>query len=259
MNALLAIAHESLCLVEAPYLKHFRNGRFHTWNGVAFTGSALPGPGFNFAAVLRHEAPTLDELLPVGGEFFADCEQGWGVLVEGDAGHPMEAELKARGWPINEDEPAYVLPTIGERPRASEPSSLAIRIARTEADEIAFHGVAADAFGMTPELAAAYRPVVPYLSNPLIALAIGSAEGQDVTAAGFSVSGPTAVLWGVATLPAFRGRGYGAAVSNVALAEAAARGGTSASLRSGPLSRPLYERLGFRYVCQHRTYGPPPD
>jgi hypothetical protein len=65
------------------------------------------------------------------------------------------------------------------------------------------------------------------------------------------------VLWGVATLEPDRGRGNGAAVSRAALAEAASSGCTSAALRSGPLSRPLYERLGFCYVCNHRTYAAP--
>jgi GNAT superfamily N-acetyltransferase len=251
------IAHAALSLTESPYLRHYNRGRFQLWNGVGLTGSALPGPGFNFAAVLHLDAPTLDDLLPVAREFFADCEQGWGVLVEGDAGHPMEAKLKARGWPINEDEPAYVMERIDVPDRAAPPD-LAIRLARTPADENVFHAVTCAAFDMAPELARAYQPTTSYLTNPLIGLAIGSCDGRDVAVAGFSVSGPTAVVWGVATLPAFRGRGFGAAVSNAALAEAAARGCTSACLRSGPLSRPLYERLGFRYVCQHRTYGPPP-
>ena len=105
----LAIAHAALCLLEPPYLKHYRNGRFKSWNGVALVGSDLPGPGFNFAAVLHPNAPSLDELLPVAREFFAVSEKGWGVLVEGDAGHPMEAGLQARGWAVDEDEPAYVL------------------------------------------------------------------------------------------------------------------------------------------------------
>src|SRR5437868_5059624 len=47
----LAIANDSLSLREPPYLKHFKDGRFHEWNGVALTGSHMPGPGFNFAAV----------------------------------------------------------------------------------------------------------------------------------------------------------------------------------------------------------------
>jgi GNAT superfamily N-acetyltransferase len=256
---LRAIAHNSLSLTEAPYLKHYRRGRFKSWRGVGFTASSLPGPGFCFAAVLVPNAPTLDELLPVAREFFADCEQGWGVLVEADTGHPMEDELIARGWPINEDEPAYVMPEIrlNEETGGSRPP-LAIRIVRTPADEATYHRVVCDGFQPPPELANSMLPVVPYLGDPQIALLIGSINGQDVSVAGFSVSGRTAVVWGVATLEPFRSRGYGAAVTRAALAEAAARGCTSASLRSGPKSRPLYERLGFRYVCNHRTYGPPP-
>ena len=101
------------------------------------------------------------------------------------------------------------------------------------------------------------RPGPGYAADPDIALFIGSVNGQDVTAAGYSRSADTAVLWGVATLESHRGRGYGAAVSRAALAHAAARGCTTGALRSGPLSRPLYERIGFRYVCQHRTYAHP--
>ena len=86
---------------------------------------------------------------------------------------------------------------------------------------------------------------------------VGSVDGVDVSAAGYSRSGTTAVLWGVGTLEEHRGRGHGEAVSRLALAHAAERGCTTASLRSGPKSIPLYERIGFRYVCQHRTYAEP--
>ena len=96
------LAHLALSLTEAPYLKHYREGRFSEWRGVAFTGSELPGPGFNFAAVLRENTPSLDEIILFAREFFAKSQKGWGVLVEGDAGHPMEAELRARGWAVDE-------------------------------------------------------------------------------------------------------------------------------------------------------------
>ncbi len=107
-----AIAHSALALTEPPYLKHYPRARFKVWNGVAFTTSSLPGPGFNFAAVLHPYAPSLDDLLPVAREFFSHCEQGWGVQVEGDVGHAMEAELLARGWTIAEDEPAFVMESL---------------------------------------------------------------------------------------------------------------------------------------------------
>src|SRR5690349_11487397 len=247
-----SIAHAALCLLEPPYLKHYRNGRFKSWKGVSLVASDLPGPGFNFAAVLQPEAPSLDELLPVARDFFAASKQGWGVLVEGDAGHAMEAELRAREWAIAEDEPAFVLDDTAACLLQNIPG-LAIRAG----DVAAYHRVTGEAFQSPPELAELFTPAPGFARDPDIAVFVGSVEGTDVTAAGYSRSGDTAVLWGVATLEAYRGRGYGSAVSRAAVAHALENGCTTAALRSGTKSMPVYERLGFRYVCQHRTYAAP--
>ena len=277
MNSLRTIAHESLCLTEGPYLKHYLHGRFRLWNGVAFTGSSLPGAGFNFAAVLG-AAPPLDEILPVAREFFAITEKGWGILVEADAGHPIEAEVKARDWTIDEDEPAYVMERIRNPVSALETGfligpetrfpkqkpgfklgpDLIIRYVQTQLEEAVYHSLVAMAFGAPFEFASQMLPTIPYAGASDIALFLGSLDGSDIAAAGYSRSGSTAVVWGVATLKPYRGRGFGAALSRAALVHAAAQGCTSASLRSGPKSRPLYERLGFRYVCNHRTYAARP-
>jgi GNAT superfamily N-acetyltransferase len=251
---LRAIAHQSLAILEPPYLKHYRGGRFRTWNGIALIGSSLPGPGFNFAAVLIPGTPPLAELIPIATEFFAEAGHGWGVLVEGDAGHPMEAELKARNWAVDEDEPAYVLPDLQS---ITALPSAELKIRQIGPDAGPYLELTNAAFECPADVAESMRPLPSYGSDPEIGLFVGSVSGRDVTAAGYSRSGPTAVLWGVATLPAYRGRGYGSAVSRAALAHAARRGCRQAALRSGPRSRPVYERLGFQYVCQHRTYAAP--
>ncbi|QJW98149.1 GNAT family N-acetyltransferase [Frigoriglobus tundricola] len=250
-------AHAALCLTEPPYLKHYRTGRFREWNGVALTGSELPGPGFNFASVLHAGAPTLDELLPVARDFFAGADQGWGVLVEGDAGHPMEAELRTRGWTVAEDESAYVLRDISAAGAARGGPELTVRIAETQADADAYKAITAAAFQAPPDMADMMVPSLAFALDPDIALFVGSVGGVDVCAAGYSRCGTTSVLWGVATLEPHRGRGYGEAVARAALAHSALRGCTTAALRSGPKSIPVYERIGFRYVCQHRTYAAP--
>ena len=254
-SGLRAIAHAALCLTEAPHLKHYRRGRFRMWEGVGMTGSELPGPGFNFAAVLG-PAPKLDEILPIAHEFFADATNGWGVLVEGGAGHPMEAELLARGWVVAEDEPAFVLQRLSDPGPA--PPELIIRQVQSPEDEVVYHQLLATAFAAPPEFATLMVPVGPYLTDPDIAIFIGSVDGVDVTAAGYSRYETMAAVWGIGTLEDYRGRGYGAAITRAALSHAAANGCESASLRSGPKSIPLYERLGFQYVCQHRTYAAPP-
>ena len=246
------IAHDSLSLGESPLLKHYKRGRFRVWNGVAMTGSELPGPGFNFAACLG-VTPSFSELLPVATEFFAEAKDGWGILVEGDAGHPMEAELKQQGWTIAEDEPAFVLESWN--PVTPTVDGFAIRKVETEVDRDAYHTITVKAFGAPPELAEMFVPSLSSLQDPEIALFVGTADGDAIAAVGYNMVGTTAVVFGTATLEAFRGKGYGTALVQQALNDAMRKGCATASLRSGPLSIPLYERLGFRYVCQHRTYA----
>lgn len=257
LAALRQVAHDALSLTEPPYLKHYPRARFATHRGVTFTTSALPGPGFNFASVLRPDTPPLDEIVPFALDFFAHCERGWGVLVEGDAGHPVEAELLARGWRVDEDEPAFVLEPLTPAIRKEPPPGVGVRQASGPAGSVAYHDMVGRAFGASPEMMKSMQPLPTFAADPDIALFVGSVGGTDVSGAGYSRSGGTAVLWGVATLEEHRGRGYGESVSRAALAHAADRGCTNAALRSGPKSVPLYERIGFRYVCRHRTYAYP--
>jgi GNAT superfamily N-acetyltransferase len=258
------IAHAALSLSESPFLKHYRHGKFRFWSGVAMTGSELPGPGFNFAACLG-PTPPFDEILPVAREFFAHADQGWGVLVEGDAGHPIESELKDRGWAVAEDEPAFVVsslpsPLEGEGPevRGRTANDLVIRPVTTESERLTFQRIATTAFETTAEFAELIMPNVGFVTDPAMYWVIGESAGEPVSVGGFYVTGPTAVVCCLATLPDHRGKGYGATLTRHLFAEAVARGCRHAALRSGPKSVPLYERLGFRYVCQHRTYAAPP-
>src|SRR6266571_5063499 len=58
---MLATAHRALALSPPPYLRHQKQGKFVRHEGMAFTRQDLPGPGFNFVAVLD-EAPPLDRV-----------------------------------------------------------------------------------------------------------------------------------------------------------------------------------------------------
>lgn len=79
------------------------------------------------------------------------------------------------------------------------------------------------------------------LGGPL-RLWVGYVDGTPVTTAfayvGFDVVG----VYGIATLPEARGRGYGTAMTDVA---ARAAPELPAVLQSSDLGRPVYERLGF--------------
>ena len=65
------------------------------------------------------------------------------------------------------------------------------------------------------------------------------------------VTGHVAGIYWVGTLEAWRGKGYGAALTVVAACEGKERGCTVASLQASVMGYPVYERIGFKH---DRTY-----
>ncbi len=248
------IAHRAMAQAPSPLLRYQRRGRHLERDGVAFTTQDYAGPGFNFAAVLG-PAPPLDHILDVARDFFAGCEGGYGILVEADAGHPVEAELKTRGWPIAEDEPALVLPFLGEIPPS--PAGLEIHHVTTQAGLRDCSSVMNAAFNMPPELAEKFAPVPASALAPDIAYLVGYCAGRPVAGAMFYGPGGHAGVAGVATHPEYQRRGFGRALTWAALREGTARGYSPGVLRAMGISYAMYLGMGFVHVCNHRTYAVP--
>src|SRR5947209_16506282 len=97
--------------------------------GVALTCWWPFGPGLNKVAVVG-PSPPLARILALSNEFFGPESGGYGVVVEADAGHPVETELRAAGWEVFEDEPALVLPAVPATP--PPPLGLEIRHVRDD-------------------------------------------------------------------------------------------------------------------------------
>lgn len=73
--------------------------------------------------------------------------------------------------------------------------------------------------------------------------------------------GGAAGLYNVGSVESARGRGIGAWLSSVALLHGRERGHALGVLQSSKLGYRVYERLGFREVCQitrHIRPAPPP-
>lgn len=251
-DALRQMAHDSLVLAEPAYLRHYPGARFKRREGLTLVASPLEGPGFNYATALGTRR-TLASLSPIAREFFGEKPGGWGILVEGGAGSPMEAELQAAGYVVAEDEPAFVLPTISRRPQPA-PHGLEWRVAHDRSTLADYRKVTAAAFGAPIEMARQFTPD-GMCDDDDLAFVVGYLEGMPVTGAMMALAAGAATIAGVATLEPHRGRGLGAAATLAAVDEGAARGARYASLRSGPQSAPLYQRLGFQYACQHTTYA----
>jgi hypothetical protein len=240
----------------SPWNRHQPQARHLFQDGLAFNATDPAGPSFNYVAVLGISMP-LDEVVKRADAFFAGKDGGYGVLVEGDIGSPLEAELRQRGWRVFEDEPALVIP--GLSPQALEsaqqvPTELTIRLVQDETTLHDYEETVCTVFGVTPDLRETFSIKLSHALETDMGLFVGYVNQVPVSTSLLLCTANMAVISGITTLNAYRQRGYGAALTRAALIEGARRGCSAAALRSGPLSVPLYKRVGFQHACWHRTY-----
>lgn len=77
---------------------------------------------------------------------------------------------------------------------------------------------------------------------------VGEADGELAATALTITLGRSAGIFNVATVPSFRGRGFGTAVTARAVADALAMGATNCWLQSSPEGYPVYRKLGFETI-----------
>jgi ribosomal protein S18 acetylase RimI-like enzyme len=252
-DKLRSIAHKGMAIGPSPFLRHQKHGKHQNRAGVAFTQQDLPGPGFNFAAVVG-AAPPLERIVELCRAFFTDCPGGYGILVEADAGHPVEAEMQRRGWPIAEDEPALVLPSLPAT--FAQPPNLDIRRVSDGSELSAFLETLSEAFGTSRDVPETFWSASS-LGDPDLAFFVGYCDGLPVSTAVFGRLDHIATIHGVSTVPAYRKRGFGRALTLAAARAGAELGCTVASLRAMGVSFDMYRKMGFVPVCNHRTYTVP--
>ena len=172
------------------------------------------------------------------------------MIVEVEAAPAMIDALDARGWLLDEEEPALALtplPQPEELP--APPSGLDIQLVTTLAAFEDFSAIAQTSGRWVPSLEAA--------TDPAVALFVGYVGGLPAATARLGVYGAIGDINGVVTVPAFRRRGFGTALTWAAIAEGARRGCTAMTLTATDMGYPIYLRMGFEPVCTYRTYVPP--
>jgi ribosomal protein S18 acetylase RimI-like enzyme len=260
---MIAAAHKGLLLGPKPLLRHHPSGRHAEIEGVALTYWGPVGPDLNKVAVVG-ASPPLARILDLADGFFGPESGGFGIVVEADAGHPVEAELRDAGWKVFEDEPALVIPQILAPPPF--PSRLEVKPVRDAGERRDLIRVLADGFGaptaeggteLSPDAFDSFAPSLACALDPEVALLVGYVDGKPVSSAFVYALGPIAGITGVATVPAYRRRGLATALTWESLREGVARGCTCATLAALGASLDLYRKMGFIHVCNHRAYAAP--
>jgi ribosomal protein S18 acetylase RimI-like enzyme len=260
---MIATAHKGLLLGLKPLLRHHPGGRHAEMEGVVLTCLGPVGPALNKVAVVG-ASPRLARILDLAEAFFGPESGGFGIVVEADAGHPVEAELRAAGWIVFEDEPALVIPRIPAPPPL--PSGLEVKSVRDANERRDLVRVLADGFGaptaeggteLSPDAFDSFAPSMACALDPEVALLVGYMDDKPVSSAFLYAVGPIAGITGVATVPAYRRRRLGTALTWEALREGVTRGCTCATLAALGASYDLYRKMGFIHVCNHRAYAAP--
>jgi len=215
-------------------------GWAHVRDGVGAMVTGAPVPTLNGVVCARPgavgtAAALLDEVAATGLPYCLETR-------DGDAAGEMLA--RSRGMTVAERVP-FMLATSVE---AAAP--VTVRVLGEDESDVHLD-VTNAGFEAPPEVLAVFRGSDLLAREGVRGYVVEDAGVPVATALGITGEGHVGVF-NVATLRAYRGRGYGAALTARAVADGVAAGARTAFLQSSEMGLRVYERLGFRTV-EHWT------
>jgi hypothetical protein len=245
LHTALSVAWERLCDV-------LEGARFEHRDGYVWTVCpSVPVPQFNGVWPIDDSAaPALEPALAA----ISDLGLPYSLLVRAGRTPGFEEEAERLGLVVQTEMPGMLV----ERDELQNVEAEGLQLIRVHSGDGLAQAltIAVEGFGAPPEIfAPLYTPEVVEVEG--LEIYVGRAGEVDVTTGvGFTV-GDAVGIFTVATPPAHRGRGYGAAVTACAALEGFAAGAKFAFLQSSALGYRVYERLGFREVERYVLYTAP--
>lgn len=245
------VTADEVALALSAISERTRETRTHGWYRVGPTAevfsNGIPIALFNgvFAPRGGVDVPDPDE---VGAALDGLKAEGlpYSLRYRPSAGALLEPLALERGLTLESEEPIMVLDDL--QTLAHTPAAPELEIRRvTGSDYEAFLHAGAAAFEATYDEAAIVIPKVR-LDDPAQRYWMGVVEGVPALIGCGVVVGEWVGIFNVGTAPAFRRRGYGAAITAQALRDGLEAGARHGVLTSSPMGFGVYSALGFRVI-----------
>jgi ribosomal protein S18 acetylase RimI-like enzyme len=231
--------------------ENFSNEKFTGWL------TPLPHPWFN--GVLCHQKPTATDeaFITEAIAYFQDKKVNaftWWLAPQLTS-TDWEPALTARGFGFSNDTPGMAVDLNHLNESAPPVPGLEIRHVNNAEMLQTWAEVFARGYGLPEDWATTIFAL--WLKFGLefpMRNYLGYWQGEPVSTSTIFYGGGAAGIYDVATLPAARGQGIGAALTLQPLLEARARGYHIGTLQSSQMGFKIYQKLGFKHVCQIENF-----
>lgn len=223
--------------------------------GVTIARSGVALPAFNCVFVL--DPPSSLEGLEARIErAFGDGRLPWSVMTTNETAPRLEPIARAFGLDREAVLPGMVWEPLGETPR---PPAVALEIRPITDPRSAQEFVRTMMVGFegSPELLLPWAGGIAARGRfpPGVHCYLGYVAGRPVASALRFTTPGVAGIYGVATLPEFRRRGFGEALTRRAALDGREEGCRQSYLQSSEMGRSVYERIGYRAVEEYREWA----
>ncbi|HVC31677.1 MAG TPA: GNAT family N-acetyltransferase [Steroidobacteraceae bacterium] len=228
-------------------------GAIREEDGLLLIRSGPALPHFNFAAVTR--IPTdLNSVLKRARQFYEPSRVHWALGASGEIAEAIAPAAAAAGLRPG-IEPGMLL-----APLAGEPNSvpgLTIQVVRDVETLRVYNDTMTAGFGGTPwATPEAVADAAPLRVRDMMHY-LGLMDGVPVATSARLSSHRIAGVVNVSTIPAYRRRGIGEAMTWRAALDGREEGCAASYLQASELGLPVYRRMGYRAVTTHRIWHVP--
>lgn len=232
-------------------------GRILEQDGVLLVSGSDPTPVVVNSAVPVQSTVEPDLVLRACEAFFGARGHGYGIWTREHLDAALDGALAAAGYGLAIELPVMV---VDEPPREqSQPPEVTIRRVETTSERADWITANLTGFASDDADRAAVRSAFAddrSLIGGRVAGFVAVEAGRPVAASIAGVSEGIGIVGWVGTVPEYRRRGIGAAVTRAATIAAFELGARAVALHASPMGHPVYARMGFRTVGRYRVWTP---